>query len=59
MEKSEYACPISVILNGANYIHWAQAMTNFLKARKVWRIVTRDIIEPVRKEGETLKKFNK
>ena len=57
MEKSEIARPISITLNGPNYIHWAQAMTSFLKARRVWRIVTGDITEPVQKQGEITEKF--
>ena len=33
-------------MEGPNYIVWAQAMSSFLKARKLWRYVNNDINEP-------------
>ena len=57
MENTETSSPISITLNGLDYIHWAQAMTNFLKARRVWRIIIGEITEPVQKQGETTEKF--
>lgn len=35
MEKSKISRPISITLNEPNYIHWAQAMSDFLKAHTV------------------------
>ena len=59
MEKTEISRLISIMLNGPNYMHWAQATSDVLKARRVWRIVIRDIVTHVRKEGETQEKFDK
>lgn len=42
---------------GPNYLHYAQAMTRYLKSRRLWRIVTEEITAPVRKEGETKEKY--
>ena len=48
MEKHEVARPISTILDGTNYITWAHQMRSFFIGRKLWRIVTGDIIKPVK-----------
>ncbi|GAV65088.1 UBN2_3 domain-containing protein, partial [Cephalotus follicularis] len=47
------AKPITIILDGPNYLRWSSAMTNFLKGRKLWRIVTRDKPAPVKRTDET------
>ena len=39
--------PISVVLDGTNYVLWAQAMSGFLKGKKLWRIITGDVCKPV------------
>ena len=39
--------PISVILDGTNYVIWAQAMSGFLKGKKLRRIITVDVSKPV------------
>ncbi|KAK3003862.1 hypothetical protein RJ639_019499 [Escallonia herrerae] len=41
------AQPISIILDGSNYILWAQAMRSFIKGKKLWRYLTGDITIPV------------
>ncbi|KAL5762227.1 hypothetical protein ACOSP7_018491 [Xanthoceras sorbifolium] len=51
--KMDVSQPIQVILDGPNYILWAQAMQSFLKGRKLWRYVTGDIPKPVRTTTET------
>ena len=53
----EFSRPISITLNGPNYMHWAQAMSDFLKARRVWRIIIGEVVTPIRKDGETEDKF--
>ncbi|KAA0045094.1 putative mitochondrial protein [Cucumis melo var. makuwa] len=48
MEKGDIARPISTILDGSNYITWANQMRSFLIGRKLWRIVTGDITKPIK-----------
>ena len=55
--RKEISRPISITFNGPNYMHWAQAMSDFLKARRVWRIIIGEVVTLVRKEGETEEKF--
>ena len=57
MDRTKVTRPISIILNGLNYIHWAQAMTSFLQARRVWRIVTGEVKAPVQKKDESDEDF--
>ena len=57
MDRSEVSRPISITLNGPNYMHWAQAMTSYLQARRVWRIVTGSVSAPIQKNDETDEKF--
>ncbi|GAV61366.1 LOW QUALITY PROTEIN: UBN2_3 domain-containing protein, partial [Cephalotus follicularis] len=47
------AQPITIILDGPNYLRWSSAMTSFLKGRKLWRIVTGDKPAPVKRPDET------
>ena len=58
MEKSDISRPISITLNGTNFLYWAQVMTSFLKSRRVWRIITREVTAPNRKDGETKEKYD-
>ncbi|KAL0546824.1 hypothetical protein IC582_016742 [Cucumis melo] len=58
MEKSEIARPISTILDGSNYITWANQMKSFLIGRKLWRIVTGDIAKPTKQDKEDDGKFS-
>ncbi|KAL0559351.1 hypothetical protein IC582_003960 [Cucumis melo] len=57
MEKSEIARPISTILDGSNYITWANQMKSFLIGRKLWRIVTGDITKLTKQDKEDDSKF--
>ncbi|KAA0057482.1 putative mitochondrial protein [Cucumis melo var. makuwa] len=57
MEKSEIARPISTILDGSNYITWANQMKSFLIGRKLWRIVTGDIAKLTKQDKEDDGKF--
>ncbi|KAG5532525.1 hypothetical protein RHGRI_026971 [Rhododendron griersonianum] len=57
MEKIDAAQPISITLDGSNYILWAQAMTSFLKGKKLWRIITGDVIKPVKAAEENQSKY--
>ncbi|GAV73072.1 UBN2_3 domain-containing protein [Cephalotus follicularis] len=50
---SDPAQPITIILDGPNYLRWSSAMTSFLKGRKLWRIVTGDKPAPVKRPDET------
>ncbi|XP_028099643.1 uncharacterized protein LOC114299159 [Camellia sinensis] len=53
MDHHDAFHPISVILDGSNYVMWAQAMSSFLKDRKLWRIIIRDMTKPVKEVAET------
>ncbi|GFZ03607.1 hypothetical protein Acr_16g0002310 [Actinidia rufa] len=53
MDKSEVSRPIIITLDGPNYISWSQAMSSFLKGRKLWRYVTGDIKTPTQGAVET------
>ena len=55
--SSDVSQPITILLNGSNYSHWAQAMRSFLKGRKLWRYVTGDFQLPVQDEKEDKSKF--
>ncbi|GFS38749.1 hypothetical protein Acr_00g0059180 [Actinidia rufa] len=57
MDKSEVSRPIIIILDGLNYIPWSQAMSSFLKGRKLWRYVTGDIQAPTQGAAETPTEF--
>ncbi|KAF7137487.1 hypothetical protein RHSIM_Rhsim07G0087400 [Rhododendron simsii] len=57
MERTDAAQPISITLDGSNYILWAQAMTSFLKGKKLWRIITGDVIKPVKAPEENQSKY--
>lgn len=54
---SNIAQPITFILNGSNYTHWAQAMTSFLKGRKLWRYAIGEIKKPAKEDSKTISKF--
>ncbi|GAV83465.1 LOW QUALITY PROTEIN: UBN2_3 domain-containing protein, partial [Cephalotus follicularis] len=45
--------PITIILDGPNYLHWSSVMKSFLKGRELWRIVTGDKPAPVKRQDET------
>ncbi|KAK0602138.1 hypothetical protein LWI29_032221 [Acer saccharum] len=51
--KLDVSQPIQIILDGPNYVLWAQAMQSFLKGRKLWRYVTGDITMPTLAKSET------
>ncbi|GAV87875.1 UBN2_3 domain-containing protein, partial [Cephalotus follicularis] len=51
------AQPITIILDGPNYLRWSSTMTSFLKGRKLWRIVTGDKSAPVKRPDETNDSF--
>ncbi|GKV48377.1 hypothetical protein SLEP1_g55201 [Rubroshorea leprosula] len=57
MEKSNISQPISTILNGSNYVLWAQSMRSFLKGQKLWRYITGDITLPQKITDEIDKKY--
>ncbi|GFZ11070.1 hypothetical protein Acr_22g0004680 [Actinidia rufa] len=57
MDKSEVSRPIIIILDGLHYIPWSQAMSSFLKGRKLWRYVTGDIQAPIQSAAETPTEF--
>lgn len=50
MEKVEISHPISTILNGTNYVIWAQEMSRFLKGKKLWCYIIGDILQPIKRE---------
>ena len=57
MERPDTSHPISITMDGTNYVIWAQAMSSFLRGRKFWRIVTGDITEPTPTEEEDKAQF--
>ncbi|GFZ06690.1 hypothetical protein Acr_18g0008600 [Actinidia rufa] len=57
MDRSEVARPIIITLDGPNYIPWSQAMSSFLKGRKLWRYVTGDIKAPTQGAAKTPTEF--
>ncbi|KAA8550319.1 hypothetical protein F0562_002003 [Nyssa sinensis] len=50
--------PIDIILDGSNYIMWAQNMEVFLKGRRLWRYVTSDLATQTQKASETEEAFS-
>ena len=59
MDQSEGSRSIVIILEGPNYISWSQVMSSFLKKRKLWRYVTRDIEAPIQGVAKTATKYIK
>lgn len=57
MSTSELAINIPLVLNGQNYVLWAQAMSGYLHGHKLWRIITGDITEPTKGSEELDTKF--
>ncbi|GFS40568.1 hypothetical protein Acr_00g0069360 [Actinidia rufa] len=57
MDKSEVSRPIIITLDGPNYIPWSQAMSSFLKGRKLWRYITGDVKAPTHGAAETPTEF--
>ncbi|KAH7866182.1 hypothetical protein Vadar_016785 [Vaccinium darrowii] len=57
MERLDAAQPISITLDGANYVLWAQAMSSFIKGQKLWCIITGEIVKPTKEDTETQPKF--
>ncbi|KAG6529366.1 hypothetical protein ZIOFF_011564 [Zingiber officinale] len=57
MDKSEISRPIVTILNGSNYTLWSQRIKSFLIGRKLWRIITGDIVKPIREINESDTKY--
>ncbi|GAV63435.1 UBN2_3 domain-containing protein, partial [Cephalotus follicularis] len=47
------AQPITIILDGPNYLRWSSAMKSFLKGRKLRHIVIGDKHVPVKRQDET------
>ncbi|KAK6120551.1 hypothetical protein DH2020_045703 [Rehmannia glutinosa] len=52
MERGDVSQPISFLLDGSNYVPWAQVMTSFLKGRKLWRIFIGSLMEPKQQKDE-------
>lgn len=48
MDQLQAPLPIHIILNGSNYILWAQEISSFLRGRWLWRYITGDIREPTK-----------
>ncbi|GAU28444.1 hypothetical protein TSUD_54950 [Trifolium subterraneum] len=53
MEKSEVTRPITIILDSSTYDQWAEAISGFLKGRRLWRYVTGDKKCPTKSANET------
>ena len=46
--QKENAHRISIILDGHNYTRWAITMRSYLKGIKLWHVVTREQITPIK-----------
>ena len=57
MDRSDVSYPIHIQLNRHNYVLWAQAISSFLKGRRLWRYITGHITEPVKANDDTDEKF--
>lgn len=57
MDRTEISRPVFITPNGPNYIHWAEAMTNFLQARNVWHLITREVTKLIQKRDGSDKAF--
>lgn len=58
MERSDAGQPISITLDGTNYVLWAQAMSSFIKGKKLWRIITGNVVKPTKGDTETQPKYD-
>ncbi|KAK3026615.1 hypothetical protein RJ639_040152 [Escallonia herrerae] len=47
-DGTDILCPIQLILDDANYLHWAQQMHRFLQGRRLWGYVSGSIKAPSR-----------
>lgn len=57
MDKSEVSPPIATLLDGANYVLCSEQIKIFLIGRKLWWIMIKDIVQPVREENENDVKY--
>ncbi|KAF7124254.1 hypothetical protein RHSIM_Rhsim12G0049700 [Rhododendron simsii] len=57
MDRSDASQPISVTLDGTNFVLWAQAMSSFLKGKKLWHVITGEVIKPTRGATESQDKY--
>jgi hypothetical protein len=52
MAQNEIIHHVQTILDGTNYMVWSPSMCSFLKSRKLWLYVTREIKKPVKGASE-------
>jgi len=52
-----FRSPLQTVLSGSNYNLWVQEMKSFLIGRKLWRIITEDITQPITAQDEIEAKF--
>ncbi|KAL7206133.1 hypothetical protein ACSBR2_018944 [Camellia fascicularis] len=57
MDRSDSAQPISVVLDGTNYLLLSQAMSAFFKGRQLWRVITGELTKPIQAADQTKTKF--
>ena len=53
MAGNEVFRPIHVLFNGDNFSQWSQAISSYLKGRKLWRYVSGVRTIPVKEENES------
>ena len=53
MASNEVSRPIHVRFNGDNFSQWSQAISSYLKGRKLWRYVSGVRTIPVKEEKES------
>ena len=54
MAGNEVSRPIHVLFNGDNFSQWSQAISSYLKGRKLWRYVSSVRTIPVKEEKESM-----
>ena len=53
MAGNEVSRPIHVLFNGDNFSQWSQAISSYLKGRKLWRYVSGVRTIPIKEEKES------
>ena len=58
MDKQESIQSVRVILDGTNYVSWSNALSGFIKGRRLWRVITGVHTIPIKREGEDVESFD-
>ena len=58
MDPKESIQSVRVILDGTNYVSWSNALSRFIKGRRLWRVITGVHTPPIKTEGENDESFD-